>query len=555
MKKKLLSLALATALAVPTAIPVYAAQSTVKVNLPNFTVTLNGTVIDNSYSKYPLIVYNDITYFPMTYYDCRFLGLETDWQDSKSGLFIDTTGIQGAYNPYTQSQKNAKNSTAQIAAFPITVNGQAIDNAKEQYPLLIYRDVTYFPMTWRFCVDEFNWEYSFDNQTGLTITSANKAITKNLTLPKQTTDNDLKNIVATDGEYVYYVGENNDKIMCAIIDSSAKQYTDVFNLPTNYASDLPVWPSLYNEDGRVMLTYHIGGATMGSTCHYILNPNGATELPSNNRTMTNGTQIKFFNGAMSGSGNLSIKKDNDEWVELGSPGYAYGLNYFVNEQGEGYGTTTSYCWRGNKLYIPAFNLTLAYEKAADNDYSEATGIYCVDITNGETTRITPEGVHVSYFTSDANTIFYTMDNIIYRYDIDSGTTDHLAVAPGSGYEITDFGPVYSNDHINSNVFISANNGTENQLYLATHNSKIQIILDAVGYSDFTVKNDHAIVTFAETPDNPYRILVIDNIGRVVFKSADTTSLTSTYIDGSYVTGYTFYYFNQANNHLCQAELD
>ena len=37
----------------------------------------------------------------------------------------------------------------------ITVNGKTINNDEEPYPLLVFRDVTYFPLTWRFAVDEF----------------------------------------------------------------------------------------------------------------------------------------------------------------------------------------------------------------------------------------------------------------------------------------------------------------------------------------------------------------------------------------------------------------
>ena len=62
--------------------PAYTANgsTTVTVTLPTFKVVFNNTNVDNRYSKYPLIVYNDITYFPMTYSDCRFLGLETKWK-------------------------------------------------------------------------------------------------------------------------------------------------------------------------------------------------------------------------------------------------------------------------------------------------------------------------------------------------------------------------------------------------------------------------------------------------------------------------------------------
>ena len=49
---------------------VYAAEVTV--SLPTFDVTMNGVKIENEFRQYPFIVYKDITYFPMTYFDIRF---------------------------------------------------------------------------------------------------------------------------------------------------------------------------------------------------------------------------------------------------------------------------------------------------------------------------------------------------------------------------------------------------------------------------------------------------------------------------------------------------
>ena len=77
----------------------YAAPGEVRVSLPWFDVTLNGVRVDNGFRQYPLIMYRDITYFPMTYFDCRFLGIETRW-DLSSGLDIERTGITGAYRDY-----------------------------------------------------------------------------------------------------------------------------------------------------------------------------------------------------------------------------------------------------------------------------------------------------------------------------------------------------------------------------------------------------------------------------------------------------------------------
>jgi len=151
--------------------PVFAEQ--VAVSLPTFNVTMNGVKIENAYRQYPFIVYKDITYFPMTYFDSRFLNLETKW-DSKTGLEIYemVNGTKDTnYEPYVQEQKNLSKYTATIPTFTIKVNGKSINNSKEKYPLLIFRNVTYFPMTWRFGVEEFGWEYTFTSKDGLRINS------------------------------------------------------------------------------------------------------------------------------------------------------------------------------------------------------------------------------------------------------------------------------------------------------------------------------------------------------------------------------------------------
>ena len=53
------------------------AQQSVSVSLPTFKITMNNVKIDNNERLYPVIVYKDITYVPMTYKDSSFLGLET----------------------------------------------------------------------------------------------------------------------------------------------------------------------------------------------------------------------------------------------------------------------------------------------------------------------------------------------------------------------------------------------------------------------------------------------------------------------------------------------
>ena len=147
----------------------------VTVTLPTFPVTLNGVTMEQSKSQYPMIVYKDITYVPMTWEDTRLLGLNSSWTQ-QTGLVIDKAAevqdqktAQAAYKPYKAATANAKSYKASTASGKITVNGKSINNSTEEYPLLLFRDVTYFPLTWRFAVTEFGWDYNFDSKNGLVI--------------------------------------------------------------------------------------------------------------------------------------------------------------------------------------------------------------------------------------------------------------------------------------------------------------------------------------------------------------------------------------------------
>jgi hypothetical protein len=171
---------------------VAAATQTITVSIPQFNVTLNGIEYNAQESRveyngmvyysrqenqqtfrdeqYPLLVYRGITYFPMTYFKCRLLNLNSSWTH-ESGLTINV-GDSTRWNDFefeTRDTKNRDSYTANIAAGPIVVNGRNIDNANEPYPLLLFRDVTYFPLTWRFAVEEFGWDYKFNEKDGLTI--------------------------------------------------------------------------------------------------------------------------------------------------------------------------------------------------------------------------------------------------------------------------------------------------------------------------------------------------------------------------------------------------
>lgn len=150
------------------AIPAMANSETVYVRIAPFRTTILEQNIDNSNVEFPLITYKDITYFPMTYDLCAALGMSSGY-DSEKGLYI-AKHYQDLYGrevkPYGDNKKNYYNKDYQavVPVYPIYLNGISIDNSKEEYPLLNFRGVTYFPMTWRFAYEELNFDIKWSEE-------------------------------------------------------------------------------------------------------------------------------------------------------------------------------------------------------------------------------------------------------------------------------------------------------------------------------------------------------------------------------------------------------
>lgn len=181
--KRTLAIIITTFLLFGTA-PSFAASG-VRVTIPSFNVTLNGQSMDNRNSEYPFIVYKDVTYIPMTWNLTQFMGLKTRFgkryenlpKNKEVAFFIGNSGQRTSELIPDKAKTSNKASyyTALIADYEIWVNDirseNMLDNYAEEYPILNFRGITYFPLTWRFAHDSFGWEYSFDSENGLVLDS------------------------------------------------------------------------------------------------------------------------------------------------------------------------------------------------------------------------------------------------------------------------------------------------------------------------------------------------------------------------------------------------
>ncbi|RKN85621.1 hypothetical protein D7M11_08050 [Paenibacillus ginsengarvi] len=103
----------------------------------------------------------------MTWNYTQVLGLSISW-NADNGLFISkdkTIPYQnqveldtgGYFVPGTQMN-------ARYPTFNIFINGTWLNNGAESYPLLTYNDIIYFPMTWKFAVEELGLSIKLDEK-------------------------------------------------------------------------------------------------------------------------------------------------------------------------------------------------------------------------------------------------------------------------------------------------------------------------------------------------------------------------------------------------------
>lgn len=473
----------------------FGAEKTVSVNLPRFSIYLNGTKVNPLYHQYPLITYKDITYFPMTYHGCRFLGLETKWQ-TQTGLEINKNNITAAYREDYRKAKNMGTYSATIPTFPIKVNGKLIDNTQEEYPLLLFRDVTYFPLTWRFAVEEFGWDYSFDTKKGLVIQSANQKL-QTLTLPNY----EGKGLMIMDGGFIYQGKEGG---VYHVRHNNPEKAQKIYQLLPSWIDDkVYTLAGFYKDNGEYFMTYHTGGATMGTDHYYKITKDGLVEkvLGGNNYSTSkfyNNLQIIAQQGVPPYKNNLVVF-DGKESKNIGNPHYIYAWAT-VNNRG-GVSPSKDIYRVENDLFL------LAIDSTKEKDYSK---IYRLNLITDELTLVS--NIDTNHFIFEDNTIYFSKGTNLYKIDITGGEPKLLndeLINPDS-FQILG-GQVYFVNKNNQKLYKIGNDKSLNEY------GKVRTL---------THQDQYIIATFEEEPENPYRLMIFDSQGDTIFRTSDIPTMVS-----------------------------
>lgn len=245
--------------------PATYAATTFGVNTTQFNIELNGVEIDNDMLPYPLVLYKDITYFPMTWDFSKLMGLNLTYSQA-SGLGIS----QGSSNEnqnlaLNASAKHITRLSASVVNYPVTINGVSIDNTKETYPLLNINGITYFPLTWKYAVDYFNWQYQFTLENGLDIApkvTSSQTVTDN----QDTTTN-------TSSSTGY---EDTQNFLPLMLGSSLPlSYNSLTEVPTSFVRDQgqtsTCWAFAANSAFEIAIYKKTGMILNFSEDHLILN--------------------------------------------------------------------------------------------------------------------------------------------------------------------------------------------------------------------------------------------------------------------------------------------
>jgi hypothetical protein len=486
-----------------------AADARVPVTLPAFTVTLNGNQVENEYREYPLFVYKDITYVPMTWFDSRLLGLETEWTP-EAGLSIAKGNVTASYAPYKTERKQASRFQAEVLDSKITINGNTIDNATEEYPLLSYRNVVYFPLTWRFAHDEFGWDYQWDPARGLSIASSNPQV-ETIALPPKAGET---SVAFFKGHYYFAEKSENLHEIYRVSENSleGKELVYSYEWSSPYLSNPSV--NFWVENEELWFSYHLGGAIMGRDEYVRIGEDGKGVREFSGyldfTSSPDGT-ITVYQGVPPSGDNLLWKPTGQEARQAGAPGYIYGWFAERYEDGTaGFSADKSAVIAGDSVYVLASKFPIGS--------GEKNRIYKIGLGTNEMTKIADsEAVRFSII-GDRLYFVKEEDRRLYETDLDGNDERQVTDRPVAGW----FG------RIGGNLYYMAADADGNQrLYKAVPSEEDVAVLEDSA-ANVQIAGERMIVKLQAGGD--YGMRVLDSTGQSLLNITDQASYMFAYDD-------------------------
>ncbi len=412
-----------------------AQPKTVRVTIPDFPVTIGGVSIDSANEEYPFLVYNEITYLPLTYYGCQLLGLYAEWKSPETGLIISDMGAKGAYIPSPRVSTNSGPLTAEVATGKIAIKGVPIDNEAEEWPFLLFRQITYIPMTWANMHDTLGCDYWWDAATGLAIDRAAGEAANVLHLPLGEAFGSTI-VKAYNGYFWYYDSDLN--VSRTPMTGGASEL--IYELPKiGQGTFLNPAPNFSVRNGRLYCNYMAGSSPIMSSSPVLrLNADGSvTNLGSYAEVLETADYQIRANKHMVLMNNLQISRDQGQtWESLGDPNFLYALNTAKDSaqsggaSGSTYSASSQYLFEANGLiYTTAHNQAAGdasspyYEP--DAAWPSASRVCSVDPATGETKLLTAD--YASALQVEGDTIYYLSvpDHVIKACDLDGGNVRQL----------------------------------------------------------------------------------------------------------------------------------
>lgn len=450
-------------------------EERVTVTLPDFPVRLNGMELDNRYAQYPLLVYRNITYFPMTYYGSRYLGVETVWT-REHGLGVYQNGVRWAWHPYKRYLPNGSSAEASVPSGPIWVNNQRLDNHQESYPVLSYRDVAYFPLTWRFAVNEFGWTYQYSPRDGLVIQSPGAVSANEITLPIRAYADGVGAFVKAGDDY-FYEGERGTIWRVPV--GQPGRGKQVYQLPKQQGTDYPR-PKLWVENGMILLSYPVQGQKAAETCYVQLLSDGSAKVLGQGDGVLHhyGDGLLFLQteGRLQRWQRGAFRPWGDAAYTIGGPCMTrVGGTLFVN------GSLQKYA-------------------------GAQAGILAISEKNGAVQQIVQEPV--SFFTVADDTLYFlNQQRQIYAMPLSGGPTTLVSTGPASQFAVLK-GTICYVDGQTGALRVLGQPEALNPGGIVEH---------------VEVQEDFFIVHFRADSTSAYRTMILSRKGKVLFKTTERTA--------------------------------